>query len=346
MDETRSQPESDNTEKSNARDSLELSQRPICILMITPTAIGKNETSNEVEIGTENDDDDLSNINPAKLEEQPSLEEIINSFHDFKVTLEKSGSNDFHVFSQKLNRIFTSTDKSLTFNMAMNPHTPLLVRIMLVCSNQIFQPLSRCSYHIRGDNTTFRDHVVTHRDSAARYVGTANRIYQRERLAILVPIEEIGQKSISLEFKCLSSCYKIRKIATALVFTLEDENSNSVLGRQIFNVHVSKNYIRDMEVAERNGPHKRNLSKLFQDEAAGPSTGRDALIDLSELKLLLPPEMAGEFLEVNRQFFKAKLYSAQDDAIKNSLKLCLEKVDKVMCNFSNKRKLKDNTDVI
>lgn len=188
--------------------------------------------------------------------------------------------------------------------------------------------------------------MVTHRDSAARYVGTANGIYQRERLAILVPIEEIGQKSISLEFKCLSSCYKIRKIATALVFTLEDENSNSVLGRQIFNVHVSKNYKRDMEVAEKNGPHKRNLSKLFQDEAAGPSTGRDTLIDLSELKLLLPPEMAGEFLEVNRQFFKAKLYSAQDDAIKNSLKLCLEKVDKVMCNFSNKRKLKDNTDVI
>ncbi|KAL9693277.1 hypothetical protein quinque_012562 [Culex quinquefasciatus] len=191
MDETRSQPENDYTEKSNARDSLELSQRPICILMITPTAIGKNETSNEDEIGTENDDDDLSNINPAKLEEQPSLEEIINSFHDFK----------------KLNRIFTSTDKSLTFNMAMNPHTPLLVRIMLVCSNQIFQPLSRCSYHIRGDNTTFRDHVVTHRDSAARYVGTANGIYQRERLAILVPIEEIGQKSISLEFKCLTDFF-------------------------------------------------------------------------------------------------------------------------------------------
>ncbi|KAL1404780.1 hypothetical protein pipiens_018713 [Culex pipiens pipiens] len=121
-------------------DSLELSQRPICIFMITPTAIGKNETSN------------------------------------------------------KLNRIFTSTGKSLTFNMAMNPHTPLLVRIMLVCSNQLFQPLSRCSYHIRGDNTTFRDHVVTHRDSAAIYVGTANGIYQRERLAILVPIEEIGRE--------------------------------------------------------------------------------------------------------------------------------------------------------
>uniref|UniRef100_A0A8D8GY08 Cellular tumor antigen p53 n=1 Tax=Culex pipiens TaxID=7175 RepID=A0A8D8GY08_CULPI len=279
--------------------------------------------------------DDFTDIKLVKLEEQPALEEFTNPMHDFKVKLEESGSTEFFAFSKKLNRVFTSTDKAITFSMVMNPHTPLLIRIMLVCSNVIFQPLSRCSYHSRGDSTTFRDHVVTHKDSVAKYFGTADGVYFRERLAILVPIEETGQKSISLEFKCLSSCYKIKKVATALIFTLEDEISGNILGRQVLNVHVSKNFKRDMELAEKAASVKRRLSGEFESEAAGPSASKRTIVDLSELKFLLPQEVVREFLEGTQQFIKAKLYNAEDDGLKGSLTTCLEKVNVMIDNFAS-----------
>lgn len=166
------------------------------------------------------------NVHLLESETALLLEEFSEKSVEFKVKLDITGKGDSYEISDALNRIYTSTDRSITFDIVYKSEhgSNLSVRIMLVGSNLLHHPLARCSYHRKGDNTTFKDHVVRHMDASAEYVGTATGMLYPERLAILVPLDQSGLKSITLDFVCLNSCHKIRKLKLALVFTLEDQD--------------------------------------------------------------------------------------------------------------------------
>ncbi|XP_039443351.1 uncharacterized protein LOC120423566 [Culex pipiens pallens] len=291
------------------------------------------------------------NVHLLESETALLLEEFSEKSVKFKVKLDITGKGDSYEISDALNRIYTSTDRSITFDIVYKPEhgSNPRVRIMLVGSNLLHHPLARCSYHRKGDNTTFKDHVVRHKDASAEYVGTATGMLYPERLAILVPLDQSGLKSISLDFVCLNSCHKIRKLKLALVFTLEDQDDKKNVGRQIFHLQVSKNFKRDMEVAEKGPPLKRPATELPDDTASPnkqshreqstspqPSSSRipagrstEERPDSIAMNLNLPHSAAQEFLQYSRQFFEAKLYRANEQE-KHELLPCLDKICKVL----------------
>uniref|UniRef100_A0A8D8GDE7 Cellular tumor antigen p53 n=2 Tax=Culex pipiens TaxID=7175 RepID=A0A8D8GDE7_CULPI len=276
------------------------------------------------------------------------LDEFSDPSVDFRITLDKTGERDIYETSTKLNRIYTSTDRSITFDIVCKPRPDFnpKVRIMLVCANLLNHPLARCSYHRKGDNTTFNEHVVRHKDALAEYVGTATGKLFPERLAILVPLDESGLKSISLDFVCLNSCHKIRKLKLALVFTLEDQDSGNIFARRVFNIQISKNFKRDMEVAEKGPPAKRpaanppdiDVEPPAKQPLLEPSTSQQPSSHAVNINLNfnLPLEAAQEFLNNAEHFFKAKLYQANEQQ-KRDLLPCLGKIRKELNSLSDKQ---------
>lgn len=243
---------------------------------------------------------------------------------DFQAKIAETGRNDNYTFSSQLMKVFTSTDKPCTFEMSCNSSSTnqLIVRVMMVCANMPFQPLSRCAYHGKNDVTAESDHVVIRRDGPAEYVGTPDGKTFRERLALKIPMGNTSTKSITLEFKCLSSCHKIKKVSTALVFTLEDPVAGQLLGREVIPIQISKNFKRDMETAEKavvkrtaEIGQKRKQSPpasvvVDLDRPSGSSTASGGSVSV-DLNLQLPPNAAKDFLKYAEQFFAAKLYGAE-----------------------------------
>lgn len=265
-----------------------------------------------------------------------SLEKLTNPEANFQVKIAEAGKNESYTHSDKLKKTFTSIEKPCNFEMSFNPISAVyaIVRVMLVCANKLCQPLSQCSYHAKNDKTEFKNHAILRTDGDAEYVGTPEGKHFRDRLALKIHMENSSQKTITLEFKCLSSCHKIPKISTALVFTLEDPIGGQLLGREVIPIQISKNFKRDMETAEnaieRPRPSKkRKQSPNSNPEPApsapateGPSGSNSVAIDLD---LDVPLSIAVDFLKYSEQFFEAKLYQA-DKATEKLLMPCLKKI--------------------
>lgn len=266
-----------------------------------------------------------------------SVEPLLLPGVDFQVKLAENGKNDNYTFSNQLKKVFTSVDKPCTFEMSCNsaPTNHLIIRIMLVCANMPYQPLSRCAYHVKNDTTQEKNHVIIRRDGSAEYVGTPDGKTFRERLALKIPMGNSSQKNITLEFKCLSSCHKIKKVSTALVFTLEDPVGGQLLGREIIPIQISKNFKRDMETAEKAGvkrsaePGQKRKQSPSSVADPGPSSSSTSEESVSvNLNLQLPPNAAKEFLRYADQFFAAKLYGA-DEAVEMELLPTLKKIRRI-----------------
>ncbi|KAL1397120.1 hypothetical protein pipiens_009996 [Culex pipiens pipiens] len=210
-----------------------------------------------------------------------------------------------------------------------------IVRVMLVCTNMLHQPLSRCAYHTKNDTTEFKNHAVLRRDGSADYVGMPEGKSFRDRLALKIPMGNSARKSITLEFKCLSSCHKIKKVSTALVFTLEDPVGGQLLGREVIPIQISKNFKRDMETAEKaivkrtTEPSQKRKQPPGSDPgppSAAPVAGSSNEDPVSvDLNLNLPRSAATDFLKYAEQFFAAKLYGA-DASTEQELMPCLKKI--------------------
>lgn len=278
-----------------------------------------------------------------------SIEKLSISGVDFQAKIAETGKNENYTYSNHLNKVFTSIDKPCTFELSCNAITtnPLIVRVMLVCKNMLFQPLSRCAYHLKNDTTELMHHVVIRRDGDGEYVGTPEGKSFRERLAMKIPMGNSSRKSITLEFKCLSSCHKIKKVSTALVFTMEDPVSGQLVGREIIPIQISKNFKRDMETAEkavvkRSGEsgqkRKQSPSSAKLNDFNGPSCssscGQDSVsVDLS---LKLPPNTAQDFIKYAEQFFAAKMYGAEK-SVEDELLPVLKKIRRIRDDIETRK---------
>uniref|UniRef100_A0A8D8AUQ6 Cellular tumor antigen p53 n=2 Tax=Culex pipiens TaxID=7175 RepID=A0A8D8AUQ6_CULPI len=265
------------------------------------------------------------------------LEELSIPGVEFSVKIAETGRSEMYTQSNQLNKIFTSIEKPCTFELSLNssPTIQPIVRVMLVCTNMLHQPLSRCAYHTKNDTTEFKNHAVLRRDGSADYVGMPEGKSFRDRLALKIPMGNSARKSITLEFKCLSSCHKIKKVSTALVFTLEDPVGGQLLGREVIPIQISKNFKRDMETAEKaivkrtTEPSQKRKQPPGSDPgppSAAPVAGSSNEDPVSvDLNLNLPRSAATDFLKYAEQFFAAKLYGA-DASTEQELMPCLKKI--------------------
>ncbi|XP_001844340.2 cellular tumor antigen p53 [Culex quinquefasciatus] len=264
---------------------------------------------------------------------QVSVEEFTSTEFNFKVKIAETGRNESYTYSNVLNKIYTSIEKHCTFEASFNSYSTILpiIRVMMVCANAPFQPLSRCAYHTKNDTTANKNHVVVRRDGSAEYIGMPEGETFRDRLALKIAMGDSCRKNITLEFKCLSSCYKIKKVSTALVFTLEDPVGGQLLGREIIPIQISKNFKRDMETAEkaavkRTGDTSQKRKQAPNSVSAAPVAGSSSKDPLSvDLNLNLPRSAATDFLKYAEQFFAAKLYGA-DASTEQELMPCLKKI--------------------
>lgn len=220
------------------------------------------------------------------------------------------------MFSELLRTYYTGPEKPCTFELSSEPSFkgPLAIRTMVISQNKPLEPLVRCHHHINNDHSESKHHVVVLRDGEAKYVGTPEGKDYKNRLAMLIEMGTIDRKSISFEFKCLSSCHKITKISTALAFYFEDAVSGKILGQKIIPIHISKNYERDMRAAENammnKSDRKRKLPIDFNDQShtavnKAIMTDNSNLIQPSpekskklQISIELPPERREAFKSV------------------------------------------------
>ncbi|XP_065074301.1 cellular tumor antigen p53-like [Ochlerotatus camptorhynchus] len=187
------------------------------------------------------------------LKQFPSVEVMTLPDINFQVSLPSESSDKTSwMYSDKLRKLFVKMGNTCTFNLSLlaSPERTTTVRTMVICSSPEDRhiPVSRCDNHRCSDNQDIPDHIKTHvircKNEQVNYTGTKDGKTFEERLAILVPMDHSAKGGITLEFVCQNSCRNINRRATALVFTLEDQNGR-ILGRQVFQIKICTNIKRD-----------------------------------------------------------------------------------------------------
>lgn len=188
----------------------------------------------------------------------PDLEDLPNNIYNFNVELKGEGSKAW-AYSNKLKKLYVKKQQALTVSVSFRnslPDTCLNLRVMLVCSSpqDSHKPVYRCQHDISKDKFQpdyLKDHVVRCLNPEATYIGHANGVAFKDRLAMMIQLQGVGEQvtPVSLEFLCQNSCPTIERRATSLVFTLETEYG-AILGRNSINVKICSCPKRDMDKEE------------------------------------------------------------------------------------------------
>lgn len=206
---------------------------------------------------SDNREDDAYHLNNV-----PDLSPIDLGFN-FDVTM-KGDSNSW-LFHANLQKIFIKMNSAMTINISYNQGPGLFyLRAMILFDNpnEMHLPVKRCANHsIMSSNNIIGDnkHILKCLQPYATYSGTEEGILFRDRLSVVVPIEnarrdEDGNIEITYEFACQNSCTSgINRKSTSVVFTLENEKFK-VLGKKAVQFKVCSCPKRD---AERESREKR-----------------------------------------------------------------------------------------
>ncbi|XP_058456815.1 cellular tumor antigen p53-like [Malaya genurostris] len=195
------------------------------------------------------------------MNKTPTLEEYHDPVFNFHVDLngETSGRSSW-MFSSSLNKVFVKMGQTCTFNVSYQSlsYQELQLRAMLVCSapEDMHHPVFRCNDH-RGSHPKVPEDVEVHVmrcfNPSAQYVGNADGIAFKDRLAVIIPLGTTAQDqaslNVSLEFVCQNSCKIINRRATAIIFTLEDR-SGQILGKKSLYLKVCSCPKRDKQKEE------------------------------------------------------------------------------------------------
>uniref|UniRef100_A0A2M3ZAK7 p53 DNA-binding domain-containing protein n=1 Tax=Anopheles braziliensis TaxID=58242 RepID=A0A2M3ZAK7_9DIPT len=217
-------------------------------------------------------------VTKLETDKQPLFVDAIKPFSSIQsVSIERfSGANDFNIsfiecasptqassnsfYSTKLNKLFVKKQHAFSVNVSYKsaPFEELQLRIMLICAapQDLQRPISRCQNDISKDpgaaNDPQRDHILRCLNPSTTYVGTADGVAFRSRLATIIELAGTGEQvvvPVSMQFLCQNSCPTIERRATALVFTLERPDG-SICGRQMLPVKICSCPKRDKEKEE------------------------------------------------------------------------------------------------
>lgn len=207
----------------------------------------------DLEVYAAHIDNNPSSTSLDHLKQFPSVDVMTVPWINFQVSLPSESSDKTSwMYSDKLRKLFVKMGNTCTFNVSLlaSPERTTTVRAMVVCSSPEDRhiPVSRCDNHRCSDNQDISDYIKTHvirsKNEQVNYAGTKDGKTFEERLAVLVPMDHSAKAGITLEFVCQNSCRNINRRATALVFTLEDQNGR-ILGRQVFQIKICTNIKRD-----------------------------------------------------------------------------------------------------
>lgn len=263
---------------------------------------------------------------PSKEQPAPEISETKDQTPEEGLQVEISNSLKDIVYSKTLNTFYTGLDKPCTFEIAIKSELkePLVARIMLISEKRPTEPLIRCHHHLKNDYSETRHHVVIRLDGKAQYVGTPQGREIKERLGMLVEIATNDRKSMTFEFKCLSSCYSISKPATALAFYFEDAVSGVELGRIMIPIHISKNFERDMRAAEHAMMNRSNYRKrkpqtdlFYPTEIPIPVVPEKVM--LADSSSVVQPKVEIPTEEPNKLHFSIELPPERCEVFKNIL---------------------------
>lgn len=244
------------------------------------------------------------------------------------------------MYSEELETYYTGPEKPCTFELSFESSFkgPLAIRTMIISLSKPLEPLVRCHHHIKNDHSENKHHVVVRLDGQAKYVGTPEAKDYNNRLAMIIEMGIRNRKSVTFEFKCLSSCHKISKISTALAFYFEDAVSGEILGQKIIAINISKNYERDMRAAEN--ALKRKLP-IDSNEQIQKVIKRDCLVQPSleefyEYTIKLPkkrPHVFKNVLQSIANTLAASMYEADDADEQRDIKLPHDEVKQRLCSI-------------
>lgn len=182
-------------------------------------------------------------------------------------------------------RLFVKGDQDLTAiinyrtaNCALN------LRLMPVYTSRadIRKPVLRCPNHKEQCKTNHREHIVHCHHEGALYCGSEQGENFASRLSVVIPLHkscqtrqygEKVQEEIVFAIGCLNSCSGISRRATALIFTLENENME-ILGRTVMNFRSCTSPKRDFEADKR----KRGIPSSSTEDPGTSSAKRPMIV--------------------------------------------------------------------
>lgn len=215
---------------------------------------------------------------PAHFYQLP-ITENFESPWDFKIELnaESAGKTSW-MYSTKLNKVFVKINTALNVHASykiVEPNQELYVRAMIVytSNNDLAEPVMKCPNHKAQSNVTDPQHILRCTVATTQYVGVENGKLFYEKLAVIVPMNEIAHNEpLKLIFTCQNSCSGgMNRKMTSIIFTLENA-AGRILGRQLMNFKVCSCPKRDREKDEES--NTKALPKKRKAEHAAPSTSK------------------------------------------------------------------------
>lgn len=235
------------------------------------------------------------------LDTAPSLEPIDAGYH-FDINM-NGVSKDWR-YSSVLKKLYIKMGSTMSINVSY-PLTQekLFVRAMILYDNpsDTHELVKRCANHkeaaVLNTGDSNPNHILKCHNPHAVYLGDESGTKFRNRLAVLVPLEngtrnDDGNYSlaVSYEFGCQNSCGN-RK-STSIVFTLEN-STQQLLGRIPFQFKVCSSPIRDCnhDLQEKSNSRKASGSKPSKRPKFTPKND-------STPELKTEPQDSGEWLRV------------------------------------------------
>jgi hypothetical protein len=176
--------------------------------------------------------------NLVEIKKQLPRLDYFNRFPGFDIKLgdnKKSSGNEF----------YTRIGEPIKFNFGYDPtmysSEPLFIKAMVVDQRNLMKTFALCDKHLTSDNNLQIMRCVS-TDVNVNYVGNPNGYYDRDRLAIVLSINNNVSllpgpriSTFALKFLCNNSCFYADKkdTKTTLILTLENAD-HVVYARRIF----------------------------------------------------------------------------------------------------------------
>lgn len=269
----------------------------------------------------------LNSVVPPHLNSIPSLD-TITSAYEFDVCIPSDQSNNV-VFSQS--KLFIKMGSKMNISLSYREQQrgeDLYLRAMIIFSKpaEMHLPVKRCANHRTPNDADAKRmaSIIKVNDPKAAYFGDESGQTFRERLSVVIPIENMNYdengkvtKSVGLEFLCQNSCSSgINRKPASIVFTLEN-NSLKLLGKSAIEFKVCSCPKRDAErerepkqtKSESSMPFPRGKRPKYShpqpikpepesdSDSSNENSNENAVFAMTSVTVNLPTEVVSEFLK-------------------------------------------------
>lgn len=290
---------------------------------------------------------------PNHFDQLPNLVPVRSNSYEFDVVVPPDNKEWY--YNPDTSKLFIKMNSTFTINASYKPTSRdqiLFLRAMILFSSpsEMHIPVKRCANHRLSNSEEAQAHnVIKSNHPKAFYYGTENGKIFSERLSVVIPIDftkydENGMisESFSYEFGCQNSCSSgMNRRATAIVFTLEDNNYN-LLGKRCVSFKVCSCPKRDkdremQELKRKSGatdgfPHGKRpkmptqpatatatatATTTIKTEPDDPSSENDEqmppAVETTTLKIKIPTEFTDSVLKYVHDILAGKMAETKTD---------------------------------